>query len=193
MNPPQELPRGECVSDVLETAIRIWLEHGQEFVQVDHRTRFPVRRVLKHLPHKTAFGNCWIWMGRCNAKGYGYIEQWPRSIYVHRISHAIFHGPLATGIEVLHKCDNPPCWYPGHLFAGTHAANMADMRAKGRGSPPPIHRGESHHNATLSYAQINEMRSLWAKTKHDQRALAFRFGCSQSTVWRVVHHITRNV
>jgi hypothetical protein len=75
---------------------------------------------------------CWIWIGCCNGNGYGYIwwdaYNWP----THRLAHELFIGPIPEGFSVLHKCDNPPCCNPEHLFADTPQANVDDMIAKGR-------------------------------------------------------------
>jgi hypothetical protein len=72
---------------------------------------------------------CLEWPGPFHPSGYG---AWG-SKKVHQIMFEHAHGPIPIGHGVLHRCDNPPCCNPAHLFSGTQADNMADMRIKGRG------------------------------------------------------------
>lgn len=132
---------------------------------------------------------CWIWQGSTK-NGYGQTSVRDRSAYTHRLSYEIFVGSIPEGMYVCHMCDVRRCNNPHHLFLGTHAENLADMRAKGRDSKPPIRCGALHHKARLSDAQVAEIRSLVAAGAQ-QREVAAQFGCSQSTVWRLLHGITR--
>jgi hypothetical protein len=77
----------------------------------------------------TASG-CWEWQRYRNEHGYG--RMWRPKVYAHRASFEAFVGPIPSGLSVLHRCDNPPCCNPEHLFLGTRADNMRDMCAKGR-------------------------------------------------------------
>lgn len=75
---------------------------------------------------------CWEWQDTLHHSGYGCFKQKGKFAYAHRASYEAFNGPL-DGKFVCHECDNPKCFYPKHLFLGTHDENMADMKAKGRG------------------------------------------------------------
>jgi len=78
---------------------------------------------------------CVVWIGARNR--YGRIQHGGRGsklLQVHRLSYDLFNGPVPDDMLVLHKCDNPPCVNPSHLFLGSHQDNADDRERKGRGS-----------------------------------------------------------
>lgn len=134
---------------------------------------------------------CWLWTGYLK-NGYGVISAYDHPLYVHRVVFVVFRGQVPAGMEICHRCDVKTCVRPKHLFAGTQADNMADMRAKGRGSAPPHFYGEAHPLTTISDADVVEIRRLRSSMSATQRALAKRFGVSQSTIWRIAHGVVRS-
>lgn len=79
---------------------------------------------------------CWVWKGARGGKGYGSKMIRGKAYRTHRLAWEWVNGPIPDGMMVLHRCDNPPCCNPNHLFIGTNTDNMRDMVAKGRGSFP---------------------------------------------------------
>lgn len=136
---------------------------------------------------------CWKWHGAKNEHGYGVIGRGGRGQGVakaHRIIYELFHGvSLERSVKVLHRCDNPSCVNPLHLFAGTQLENIADMRRKGRGAAPPLHFGEKNPSAKLDEAKVAEIFRL-RKTGLTTYRLADHFGVSRSAVCYVLNRQT---
>ncbi len=82
--------------------------------------------IPSHMPH---LGNCWVWTGAQNGRGYGSFRlSYPKRIQV--LAHRFAYGDCS--LNVLHHCDNRACVRRDHLWEGTNADNMHDMIAKGR-------------------------------------------------------------
>ncbi len=77
---------------------------------------------------------CWIWQAALKRDGYGLfrVESYVAMRSAHRVSWEIAFGEIPTGMQVLHRCDNPPCVNPSHLWLGTQQDNIRDMNEKGR-------------------------------------------------------------
>lgn len=122
---------------------------------------------------------CWIWRGARCRLGYGraWIVTEPNKrerLLAHRIAYVLHNGPIPLGYYVCHRCDNPSCVNPKHLFLGTQKANMADMVAKGR------------RPKKLSAVDVFDLRFLRARTTLSERNLARLFDISRVHVRRIL-------
>lgn len=137
-------------------------------------------------------GECWPWMGYRH-RGYGEVSWGMRMQRAHRIAWMLANGPIPSGLWVLHKCDNPPCCNPAHLYLGTHDDNVRDKVERGRqGKMPPDFRqrirpviGERQGQAKLRDADGDEIRRAAARGT-PQRELARQYRVGESTISRVV-------
>lgn len=130
-------------------------------------------------------GECWEWTGCKNGGGYGHIRDGSKMIGAHRLSYKLHIGPIPSGLKILHKCDNPSCVNPDHLFLGTQKDNMADMVAKGRSHHP---HGEISSLSKLTEEQVLEIRSLYPDVS--QASLASTFEVFQGTICKIVNRKT---
>src|ERR1051326_6204138 len=80
---------------------------------------------------RAELGPCWVWTGGTDGN-YGTLCLRGSSVKAHRLSWEIHFGAIPDGLWVLHRCDNPPCVNPAHLFLGTRSDNMLDAGQKGR-------------------------------------------------------------
>ncbi len=110
--------------------------------------------------HRPELGNCWVWAGRPNPGGRPriYVSREVTHAQASRVAWELTNGPIPDGLEACHHCDGGDigCVRSDHLFLGTHAENMADMAAKGRGTP-----GEKSPNAKLTDEWVREIRRLF--------------------------------
>lgn len=135
--------------------------------------------------------SCWNWTGKRSRKGYGQIRFQGQRILVHRVSWELAYGPIPPGQYVLHRCDNPSCVRPDHLFLGSLADNNHDMDMKGRsrriGSP-----GEKNSASKLTDEQVQMIRDTHKPRDrtYGTTALARQFNVTIGAIQRVVHHHT---
>jgi len=124
---------------------------------------------------------CLIWKGAKTRYGYGTKNHNGRIVGAHRVAWKWAHGKMPPRhLMVLHKCDNPPCVHPEHLYLGTQNDNMSDAVVKGR-----ISRGSKHSISKLTEEQVIAIRKerkagLWFRT------IAERYGVCEASIRKIV-------
>jgi hypothetical protein len=116
---------------------------------------------------------CWDWTATKDSEGYGRITG-DGGPMAHRVSYKLRRGPIPDGQHVLHRCDNPSCVNPDHLFLGTNADNIADKVAKGR-----QHGGGAHGRGRLTKADVIAIRASVGVPQH---ALGKQYGVCRALI-----------
>ena len=128
---------------------------------------------------------CWEWQG-CKRSGYGRTiigsrtDGTRRTECTHRISYMLNYGEIPKGMEVCHKCDNPSCINPDHLFLGTYKDNAMDCLNKGRMFTQI---GEEHASSKLTEEIVKNARIEYSKGNISSRELAKKYNVSRKTMW----------
>lgn len=138
---------------------------------------------------------CWPWMASKDDKGYGRYGVGRKPMLAHRVAWTLIRGAIGAGLFVCHKCDNPICCNPRHLFLGTQRDNMHDASVKGRINlgdnngmrkhPERRPTGERNANSKLTSPQVLELLARYEAGER-QCDLARRFAVSPSHVCDLV-------
>lgn len=146
-------------------------------VVVDITGKLPKHKTKRYQKRKLKIG------------GYGHFnwsrtnEESKKTWRAHRVAWEFTYGSIPDGMRILHRCDNPACVRPSHLFLGTDADNTVDAFSKGRRKSPA---GERHYLSKLTDSDIKEIRSLAGKRGITQRQLAARYGVCYQLISLIV-------
>lgn len=155
-------------------------------------------RFLELVDASNGIDSCHIWRGRIREFGYGMFDFSNMSRRAHRVSWVIHNGEIPNDLHVLHRCDNPPCCNPRHLWLGTDADNVNDRIAKGRTSADHSNRerGNYHHSRRrpegLARGVINGQAKLKEHEVYEIRRLSIN-GRSHTTISRMFGVCRSNV
>lgn len=136
-------------------------------------------------------GDCWVYTGKWLTRprlGYGSVSWRGKQHLVHRLSWELANGPIPNGLKVLHKCDNTLCVRPEHLFLGTQAENIEDMRRKGRA----VHLiGDDNSCTILSDFQVQCIREIVELTGNPRGLQKLLAGLLNTTSGRINNIVWR--
>lgn len=125
---------------------------------------------------------CWRWSGARHGFGYGRVHlRKGVKVSAHRMSWILHNGPIPDGQCVLHRCDNPECTNPDHLFLGSNADNTADMKSKNRHMF-----GESHRGSKVTEEMIPQIIRDWIPRRFTRKMVAQKYGISVNQVGNII-------
>lgn len=141
--------------------------------------------------NRSAFKGCWLWKGSTFHFGHGQFSVTQdgrrRNKKAHRVAWELTNGPIPDGLMVCHRCDNPPCVRPDHLYLGTAKDNHDDSWNKGRAF---MQLRDDHPFKKLSDEQTLEALCLWEGGAY-AREIAEYFGIARGSVWYVIERAHR--
>lgn len=134
-------------------------------------SHWSLRQRLEHYSIADPSSGCILWAGNTGRSGYGMLNWQSRAWLAHRLAWIEVHGAIPSGMNVLHRCDVRACINPAHLFLGTTADNMRDLREKER------------IRARLGDGALDAIRSATGAP----REIAARYGVPEGMVCRIKH------
>lgn len=126
---------------------------------------------------------CWEWTAYRRPKGYGQfaIDARRKAVPAHRVAYELTNGPIGDGLSICHRCDNPACCNPSHLFAASNAVNVADKVRKNR------HAKGEMIKRKLSEPKVRAIRDEYAAGGITVRKLAALYDIDHSTVVGIIN------
>lgn len=126
---------------------------------------------------------CWEWQGKRMLSGYGQMMISRKYTTTHRFSYELLKGEIPKGLHVCHKCDNPPCVNPEHLFVATASENHLDMWRKGRGQW-----GQKNGKSILTLNKVRKIRSEYKGERGSITKIANKYGITHSAISNIVNN-----
>ena len=190
--PTQEIPYGYCHCGCGEkTRIakqndrRDGVIKGEPMRYVNgHNCRVDIVSRFWSKVHVSDPSSCWEWTGAKKFGGYGEIGHEGKNKSAHRLAYEFANGPIPEGLFVCHRCDNPACVNPSHLFVGTQLENALDCVEKGR-----MPRGNNRAFSKLTDSQVLEIRARYSSGSVYQADLASEYGVSESNISAIVRRV----
>jgi hypothetical protein len=136
---------------------------------------------------KVNFGDedsCWNWTASVDKDGYGLFNS-DSERRAHRFAYVREFGGDISGLCICHRCDNPSCVNPKHLFIGTMADNMADMERKGRARHPGRKGSASHLKGRGPFKLTAEKAVQIASSVLSHRQLAALYGVDRTMIYQI--------
>lgn len=149
-------------------------------------TQKQIARFWRKVDKTSNPNGCWLWTGCRIQDGYGRGSIKSRLFLAHRMAYHIQFGPIPEHLKCLHRCDNPPCVNPEHLWIGTDQDNSIDRELKGRHGNI---KGERHGRAKMSETDVLAARESYDYGQASIAKLARRYKTSESAMFSIVKRL----
>lgn len=147
---------------------------GHDLYRPFDRKDWPISDRFWSKVDKGKENECWLWKG-CASAGYGKFSVRGRQVYAHRVAFTLANKGIQKGHVICHRCDNPLCVNPRHLFSGTQKMNVEDAVQKRR----HVH-GQRASSAKLKNEDIPKIRERLKSEAHD--VIAADYGVSRAAI-----------
>lgn len=131
---------------------------------------------IDHYTRVDPLSGCHIWQASTKPNGYGQLTFRMRRVMAHRVAWIARHGPIRPGLEVCHRCDERRCCNPDHLYLGSHAENMAEMKTKRRALRRiPLERGGGDPLDGVAESDLAQVRLFFGDREYVGHAVVRPF------------------
>lgn len=144
----------------------------------------------KEIEWEVDISGCWNCTSHARSKaGYSRFRSNGKMTLVHRYMYEQKYGKIPDGMFACHRCDNPACINPDHIFIGTNQDNIDDMCNKNRQNKT---KGSNHYKSKLTDEQVREIR--FKSSGLSQNYLSRKYGVVQSVIWAIINgHIWKHI
>lgn len=126
---------------------------------------------------------CWEWQAGKFHYGHGQFSLKRKNFKAHRISYILTKGSIPNGKCVLHKCDNPPCCNPSHLYVGTQKDNAQDRKKRGRQNSQ---KGSKHSQCIFDEKIVLKIRKSFSGKRGEYGSIAKKYGVDRKTIFNLI-------
>ncbi len=199
ISPPKEIPYGYCqcgCGQKTKIAKQNYREYGiikgtpMHYINGhggrNHKLSWE-QRFWNHIDRRGS-DECWLWIKSKSRYGYGRIGKGNVLFLAHRVAYQLCIGPIPDNLFICHRCSNPACCNPAHLYAGTPKDNHIDSVLAGTAKSPPHLLGEKNPNSKFTEQQIIEIRRLYA-SEFSVPYIAKLYRVRRSTIRRIVRRL----
>jgi len=161
-------------------------KHKVKFLPIPKLEQYQIDSFWEKVDIKSQ-DECWNWKKSLDSWGYGHVGFWDKLYKTNRVAWYLVNGDIPDGMVICHRCDNPKCCNPNHLFLGTFKDNTRDCVRKGR---LPSRHGELNNSAKLTNELARQIKTEYEASERGHRYFAKKYNVSPSCILRLCSGIS---